>query len=83
MGSLITTLKGEEKMKYKNHKITLDEGGLVKFDYTTDETIEDLKDNLGAEWNDCTPEEKRDMVYRSFVDNIKHDLKFYFKDMEF
>jgi|TARA_R100000734_G_C3219970_1_gene31864 hypothetical protein len=70
-------------MKYKNHTITFDEGGLVKFDYTTDETIEDLKDDLGAEWDDCTPEEKRDMVYNAFLDNIKHDLKFYFKDMEF
>ena len=70
-------------MKYKNHKITLDEGGLVKFDYTTDETIEDLKDSLGAEWDDCTPEEKRDMVYESFVDIIKDDLKLIFKDMEF
>ena len=70
-------------MKYKNHKITLDEGGLVKFDYTTDETIEELKDDLGAEWDDLTPEEKRNEVYELFVDIIKHDLKFYFKDMEF
>ena len=70
-------------MKYKNHKITLDEGGLVKFDYTTDETIEELKDDLGAEWDDLTSEEKRNEVYESFVDIIKHDLKFYFKDMEF
>ena len=70
-------------MKYKNHKITLDEGGLVKFDYTTDDTIEELKDDLGAEWDDLTPEEKRNEVYESFVDIIKHDLKFYFKDMEF
>lgn len=70
-------------MKYKNHKITLDEGGLVKFDYTTDETIEDLKDALGAEWDDYTPEEKWDMVYESFVEIIKDDIKLIFKDMEF
>ena len=70
-------------MKYKNHTITLDEGGLVKFYYTTDEAIEELKDDLGDEWNDCTPEEKRDMVYDAFLDIIKKDVKFYFKDMEF
>lgn len=70
-------------MKYKNHRITFDEGGLVKFDFTTDEIIEDLKDALGSEYYESTLKEKKEMVYEAFVDRIKDDLKFYFKDIDF
>ena len=83
MGSLIATLKGEEKMKYKNHTITFDQDGLVKFNFTTDEIIEELKDDLGAGWDNLTSEEKRNEVCEIFLDMIDHDIKFYFKDMEF
>ena len=31
-------------MKYKNHRITFDYDGLVKFNFTTDEIIEDRLD---------------------------------------
>ena len=83
MGSLIATLKGEEKMKNKNHTITFDKDGLVKFNFTTDEIIEELKDDLGAGWDNLTSEEKRNEVCEIFLDMIDHDIKFYFKDMEF
>ena len=83
MGSLIATLKGEEKMKYKNHTITFDQDGLVKFNFTTDEIIEELKDDLGAGWDNLTSEKKRNEVCEIFLDMIDHDIKFYFKDMEF
>ena len=70
-------------MKYKNHRITFDEGGLVKFDFTTDEIIEDLKDTLVSEYYESKLKEKKEMVYEAFVDRIKDDLKFYFKDIDF
>jgi len=70
-------------MKYKNHTITFDQDGLVKFNFTTDEIIEELKDDLGAGWDNLTSEEKRNEVCEIFLDMIDHDIKFYFKDMEF